>query len=149
MLTRRALLAATMLVAVIVAVIAWVAWNAGQCGWAHIIGSGASVLLLVLIWIWPGNWQPGDNRVAKEVSRLRLELHPSLWAELLGRMTSTRLTSRHRRTGHQGWRSQRGTGADDGGRHYPPHRCAVEEPGTASKADMPRRYLDVRIGHGA
>jgi O-antigen/teichoic acid export membrane protein len=58
MLMRRVLLAATMLVVAIVAVIAWVAWNAGQIGWAHIIGLGASVLLLVLIWIWPGNWQP-------------------------------------------------------------------------------------------
>lgn len=46
--------------------------------------------------------------VAKEVLRLRLELHPSLWAELPERMTSTRLTSRHRQTGRQGWRSQRG-----------------------------------------
>jgi hypothetical protein len=47
-----------MIVVVIVAALAWVAWNDGNIGWAHISGLGASVLLLVLIWFWPGNWQP-------------------------------------------------------------------------------------------
>jgi hypothetical protein len=47
-----------MIVVAIVAFFAWVAWNDGHIGWAHIIGLGASVLLLVLIWFWPGNWQP-------------------------------------------------------------------------------------------
>jgi hypothetical protein len=57
--TRKTLFAAVMIVVTVVAVIAWVAWNdSNNIGWAHIIGLGASVLLLILIWIWPGTWQP-------------------------------------------------------------------------------------------
>jgi hypothetical protein len=55
---RKALSAVMMILVAIVAVVAWVAWNDGNIGWAHITGLGASVLLLVLIWFWPGNWQP-------------------------------------------------------------------------------------------
>lgn len=57
MFTKRILSAAMMIVVGIVAALAWVAWNDGNIGWAHIIGLGASVLLLVVIWFWPGNWQ--------------------------------------------------------------------------------------------
>ena len=42
----------------IVVFVAWTAWNAGQLGWAHVVGLGASVLLLIVIGFWPGNWQP-------------------------------------------------------------------------------------------
>ena len=58
MFTRKTLSAITMVVVAIVAILARVAWNDGNIGWAHMIGLGASVLLLVLIWFWPGNWQP-------------------------------------------------------------------------------------------
>jgi hypothetical protein len=47
-----------MVVLAIVAVIAWIAWTNGSFGTAHVIGLGASVLLLALIWFWPGNRQP-------------------------------------------------------------------------------------------
>jgi hypothetical protein len=46
------------LVAAVVVFFAWTAWNNGNLGAAHIIGSGASVVLLALIWFWPGNKQP-------------------------------------------------------------------------------------------
>jgi hypothetical protein len=36
----------------------WTAWNEGSLGIAHIIGLGASVLILVPIWFWPDNKQP-------------------------------------------------------------------------------------------
>jgi membrane associated rhomboid family serine protease len=42
----------------IVVFVAWTAWNAGQLGWAHVVGLGASVLLLIVIGFWPGNRQP-------------------------------------------------------------------------------------------
>jgi hypothetical protein len=58
MLTKRTLSAAMMIVVAIVAFVAWAAWNDGHLGWAHMIGLGASVLLLVLIWLWPGSRQP-------------------------------------------------------------------------------------------
>jgi hypothetical protein len=54
---RKARSAVMMIIAATVAVVAWVAWNDDNIGWAHITGLGASVLLLVLIWFWPGNWQ--------------------------------------------------------------------------------------------
>ena len=47
-----------MVVLAIVAIVAWIAWTNGSLGTAHIIGLGASVLLLVLIWFWPGSRQP-------------------------------------------------------------------------------------------
>ncbi len=46
------------IVLAIVIFVDWTAWNASQIGWAHVAGLGASVLILVLIWLWPGNWQP-------------------------------------------------------------------------------------------
>ena len=58
MFTKKMLSTIMIIVVAIVAAIAWVAWNNGNIGWAHIIGLGASVLLLVLIWFWPGKWQP-------------------------------------------------------------------------------------------
>lgn len=42
----------------LVGLLAWLAWNDGHLGWAHIVGLGASVLILVLIWFWPGTSQP-------------------------------------------------------------------------------------------
>jgi predicted anti-sigma-YlaC factor YlaD len=58
MTAKRVLLAGMMVVLAIVAIIAWIAWTNGSLGTAHIIGLGASVLLLVLIWFWPGSRQP-------------------------------------------------------------------------------------------
>lgn len=58
MTAKRILLACMIIVLAIVAVIAWIAWTNGSFGTAHVIGLGASVLLLVLIWFWPGNRQP-------------------------------------------------------------------------------------------
>jgi len=58
MFTKRTLSAAMMIVLAIVAFFAWIAWNEDHLGWAHIFGLGASVLLFVLIWFWPGNRQP-------------------------------------------------------------------------------------------
>jgi hypothetical protein len=56
--TAKRVLLAGMIVLAIVAIIAWIAWTNGNLGTAHIIGLDASVLLLVLIWFWPGNRQP-------------------------------------------------------------------------------------------
>jgi hypothetical protein len=58
MLTKRILSTLMIVVVAIVAFLAWAAWNEGNLGWAHMIGLGASALLLVLIWFWPGTWQP-------------------------------------------------------------------------------------------
>jgi hypothetical protein len=58
MTAKRILLASMMIVLVLVAVMAWMAWTNGSFGAAHVIGLGASVVLLVLIWFWPGNRQP-------------------------------------------------------------------------------------------
>jgi hypothetical protein len=58
MTAKRVLLTGMMVVLAIVAIIAWIAWTNGSLGTAHIIGLGASVLLLVLIWFWPENRQP-------------------------------------------------------------------------------------------
>ena len=58
MTTKRFLLALMMIVLAVVAVLAWVAWNNGSLGAAHVVGLGVSVLILALIWFWPGNRQP-------------------------------------------------------------------------------------------
>jgi hypothetical protein len=58
MTTKRVLLALMMVVLAIAAAFAWVAYNNGSLGAAHVIGLGASVLILVLIWFWPGTRQP-------------------------------------------------------------------------------------------
>ncbi len=55
---KRILLAILMIALVIVAALAWLAWASGNFGAAHVIGLGASVVLLALIWLWPGNKQP-------------------------------------------------------------------------------------------
>jgi hypothetical protein len=55
---KRILFTCMLVVLAIVAVIAWIAWTNGSFGTAHVIGLGASVLLLALIWFWPGNRQP-------------------------------------------------------------------------------------------
>lgn len=58
MTTKRILLSIMIIVLVIVAAVAWMAWMHGSFGAAHVVGLGASVLLLVLIWFWPGSRQP-------------------------------------------------------------------------------------------
>ena len=58
MTAKRLLSALMMVVLVIVAIFAWLAWNKGSFGTAPVIGLGACVLLLILIWFWPGNRQP-------------------------------------------------------------------------------------------
>jgi hypothetical protein len=58
MFTKRTLSAAMIIVLAIVVFFAWTAWNESHLGWAHVIGLGASVLALTLIWIWPGNREP-------------------------------------------------------------------------------------------
>jgi hypothetical protein len=58
MTAKRFLSALTMVVLAIVAIFAWLAWNEGGLGTPHVIGLGACVLLLILIWFWPGNRQP-------------------------------------------------------------------------------------------
>ena len=55
---KRALLAIIMVVLAVIVFFAWMAWNDGHFGWAHIAGMGLSILLLVLIWFWPGTQQP-------------------------------------------------------------------------------------------
>lgn len=56
--TKKILLALMIAVAAIVVFVAWTAWNNGNLSIAHIVGLGASVVLLALIWFWPGNKQP-------------------------------------------------------------------------------------------
>jgi peptidoglycan/LPS O-acetylase OafA/YrhL len=55
---KKILLALMTAVAAIVVFLAWTAWNTGNFGLAYIVGLGASVVLLALIWLWPGNKQP-------------------------------------------------------------------------------------------
>jgi peptidoglycan/LPS O-acetylase OafA/YrhL len=56
--TKKILLTIMIVVLAIVIFVAWTAWNDSQLGWAHVVGLGASVLLLILIGFWPGNRQP-------------------------------------------------------------------------------------------
>jgi O-antigen/teichoic acid export membrane protein len=56
--TKTILLTIMIIILAIVIFVAWTAWNDGYLGWAHVVGLGASVLLLILIWFWPGNRQP-------------------------------------------------------------------------------------------
>ena len=58
MLTKRTLLALMIAVLAIVVFFAWTAWNDGSFGKVHVIGLGASVFTLVLIWFWPDTKQP-------------------------------------------------------------------------------------------
>jgi len=58
MTAKRFLLVLMIVVLVAVAAFDWIAWNDGSFGAAHVVGLGASVVLLVLIWFWPGNQQP-------------------------------------------------------------------------------------------
>ena len=55
---KRALLAIMIVVLAVVVFFAWMAWNEGHLGWAHIVGLGASILVLVLVWLWSGTQQP-------------------------------------------------------------------------------------------
>ena len=55
---KKTLLSCMIIILAIVIFLAWTAWNAGNLGMAHIVGLGASVLLLAVIWFWPGNKQP-------------------------------------------------------------------------------------------
>jgi hypothetical protein len=38
----------------------WMIWPAASIGWAHVAGMGVSVVLLILIWTWPGVEQPTE-----------------------------------------------------------------------------------------
>ncbi len=44
---RKILLAAAIVALVIVILFSWLAWNDAQFGWAHVIGLGATLLLLL------------------------------------------------------------------------------------------------------
>ncbi|MFO1090031.1 MAG: hypothetical protein U1E46_10710 [Hyphomicrobiales bacterium] len=49
----------SLLVAVMAAVILYAAFGGtGGLGWHHLIGLGASVLVLLIIWVYPGIDQP-------------------------------------------------------------------------------------------
>ena len=58
MFTQRAVLTVMLIMLAIVIFLTWTAWNDGHLGWPHIIGLAASVLVLILIWFWPGIRQP-------------------------------------------------------------------------------------------
>ena len=58
MIMKRTLSAVMIAVLAIAIFFAWTAWNDGNLGIAHIVGLGASVLILVLIWFRPGTKQP-------------------------------------------------------------------------------------------
>jgi hypothetical protein len=55
---RKILLAAAIVALVIVIFFSWLAWHDAQFGWAHVIGLGATLLLLLAVWLWPRNWTP-------------------------------------------------------------------------------------------
>jgi O-antigen/teichoic acid export membrane protein len=57
---RKILLAAAIVALVIVIFFSWLAWNDAQFGWAHVVGMGATLLLLLIIWFWPRNWMPTE-----------------------------------------------------------------------------------------
>lgn len=53
---RRLWSTMTLILAAVAAL--WMLWPAAPIGWAHLVGLGVSVALLVLIWTWPGVEQP-------------------------------------------------------------------------------------------
>lgn len=55
--TRRRLWS-TMTLLLAAAGAAWMLWPAAPIGWAHLVGLGLAVTLLILIWTWPGVEQP-------------------------------------------------------------------------------------------
>jgi len=55
---KRVVLSVLIGVLAAVVFVAWTAWNSGQLGWAHVVGMGASVLILVAVWLWPAGDQP-------------------------------------------------------------------------------------------
>jgi hypothetical protein len=56
--TNKTLLAIMIVVLAVVVFFAWMAWNEGHLGWAHIVGMGVSILILVLIWFRSETQQP-------------------------------------------------------------------------------------------
>ena len=58
MFAQRIVLTGLIIMLGIVILFAWLAWNDGHFGLAHVVGLGASVLLLLVIWFWPGIRQP-------------------------------------------------------------------------------------------
>jgi hypothetical protein len=58
MVHQRVLLTIVIIMLAIVVFLAWIDWNEGHFGWPHLIGLGASVLILVVVWFWPGIRQP-------------------------------------------------------------------------------------------
>ena len=58
MIMKRTLSAIMIIVLAIVVFSAFSAWNGAGVGWAHILGLGASIMILALIWFWPESRQP-------------------------------------------------------------------------------------------
>jgi hypothetical protein len=58
--TKRRVLGLMIAVLAVIAFFGWTAWRDGSFGIARIVGLGASVLILVLIWFWSGNKQPTE-----------------------------------------------------------------------------------------
>jgi hypothetical protein len=55
---KSVILGITVVILAIVVFITWTSLNDGHFGWPHIVGLGASILLLILTWFWPGTRQP-------------------------------------------------------------------------------------------
>ena len=60
MFAKKTLLATLVVILAVVIFFAWKALNTGHFGWPHILGLGATCLLLALIWFWPENDQPTE-----------------------------------------------------------------------------------------
>jgi len=54
---KKILLTAAIIVLAIVIIFSWIAWNSAQFGVAHVIGLAATLLLLLVIWVWPSGKQ--------------------------------------------------------------------------------------------
>lgn len=59
--SRKLMLSAVVLVAAAIAVL-WVLSLETDIGWLHVAGLGLSVLLLGLIWFWPGRKEQQPRR---------------------------------------------------------------------------------------
>jgi len=56
--TRKVVLGLIVVALGAIVLLSMTAWYYSKLSWAHIIGMGASVLLLVVFWFWPGQNQP-------------------------------------------------------------------------------------------
>jgi hypothetical protein len=57
-LSTRQRLWSTMTLVLAAAAALWMLWPNAPVGWAHLVGLGVAVALLILIWTWPGVEQP-------------------------------------------------------------------------------------------